>query len=277
MSRLYFPAGKNYIPQDDFTTNPTENGGWEGTQSFLAKKSMLTRGSVLDQLFIRGRSIVNIDPKCPVAYSFLTLKLFKISDHAPGVVKIDCEFTGYGSSDTNGSSGNEISVPTYSLRGTLEEAPLSDHPKWKNLSDASKNTLGQLLKYSDLISFDMTEGKYGRYDSETGEFTAFTTYTTPTGDELAFARLIAQDKATYKKPAWTYTVRTESKYGFSSAQLASLGKITSPPGNPAKPGSGWKWMLVGPDQEQSGNDRFYKDLTFQLIASNDENDFLYDS
>jgi len=277
-SKIFFPPGKAHIPQDDFSTNPTENGGWEGTQSFLMKKSSLVKGSPVGILFTRGRPIIAIDPNCPVAYSFLTLKTFKIVDHAPGVVKVDCTFTGYEPSSNNGSSGeDEVTIPTYSLRGNLEESPLVDHPKWKNLPDASRNNLGLLMNYSDLITFDITEGKYGKVDSETGVFTAFTSFDTPTGDEAKFARLIAQGKPTYKAPSWTYNVRTEGSTGFTGSQLAKLGKIVSnPPGNPQKPGAGWTWLLVGPDQQQSGEKRFFKDLQFQVIPDTDENRFLYD-
>jgi hypothetical protein len=95
---------------------------------------------------------------------------------------------------------------------------------------------------------------------------------------LKFCKIIAQGNLTYKKGSWTYSYRTESKTGFTAAQLNSLGKIVAnPPGSPAKPAAGWTWFLAGPNQDQSGPDRFIKTLDFLLIEDNEKNQFLYGS
>ena len=276
-AKLFFPPGVNHIPQADFDTNPTENGGWEGSQSFLAKKSALVRGNPLETLFVRGVSISALDSNCPVAYAFLRLKLFVISDHQPGIVKIACTFTGYGQEGSNGSSGEEGIVPTYSLRKDIEEVPLNEHRKWAAMSDESKARLSLCLTQPDSNVFNLESGTYGFFDESvfqehTGEFWAV-----PVDDELAYARLIAQDKVTVKRPAWTWTVRTEGSSGFTAAQLNKAGKIVANPlGNPPTPSNDYCWFFVGPDQEQSGEKRFIKDLTYQLIPDTDENRFLYD-
>lgn len=280
-AKLFFPPGVNHIPQADFDTNPTENGGWEGSQSFLAKKSALVRGNPLETLFVRGVSIAALDSNCPVAYAFLRLKLFVISDHQPGIVKIACTFTGYGQEGSNGSSGEEGIVPTYSLRKDIEEVPLNEHRKWADMSDASKQRLGWLMSLPDTVQFSLSSGEYGKSDPDSGEFAPFPTgpgvWVVPTGDELGYARLIAQDRLTAKRPAWTWTVRTEGSSGFTAAQLNKAGKIVANPlGNPPTPSNDYCWLFVGPDQEQSGEKRFIKDLTYQLIPDTDENRFLYD-
>lgn len=279
-SKIYFPPGVNYIPQMDFEVALTENAGWEGSQTFLAKKSSLVLGNPLVTVFTQGRSIALIDPNCPIAYSFLTLKLFVVSDHSPGIAKISCTFSGYSREGTNGSSGEETILPTYSLRKDIEEVPLNDHNKWKDLSDASKSRLALVMSGKSAVIFNMTEGEYGYFDDNGDNFTSLTSgfWATPEDDELKFARLIAQEKLTCKRPAWTYTVRTEGSKGFTGAQLNKAGKIVSnPQGNPPTPSSSYCWFFVGPDQEQSGDKRFVKDLTYQLIPDNDENRFLYDS
>jgi len=272
-ARLFFPSGNGIIPQPDFDASPTENGGWEARQSFLVKKSAL---STVGLLFTRGKSVCDLDPKCPQNYRFLGLKESPQSDHAPGVLKISCVFTGYESAGSNGSSGEEQTVPTYSLRKDIEEVPLNEHRKWAALSDPSKNRLSLCLSQPENNTFNLESGTYGYFDGavfqeHSGEFWAV-----PTGDELEYARLIAQDKITCKRPAWTWTVRTEGSTGFTAAQLSSAGKIVAnPQGSPPTPSSGYTWFFVGPDQEQSGEKRFVKDLTYQLIADNAENQFLY--
>lgn len=274
--KLNFPPGLNYIPQMDFEVALTENAGWEGSQTFLAKKSSLVLGNTIVSTFTQGRSISTIDPNCPVAYSFLTLKLFVVSDHSPGIAKISCTFSGYSKQGTNGSSGEATILPSYSLRKDIEEVPLNEHKKWNNLSDESKKRLGILLAGG--VWYFMDDSTWGG-TGQGGDLddAAVSAWPAPTGDELKFARLIAQDKVTCKRPAWTYTVRTEGSNGFTGAQLNKAGKIVdNPQGNPPTPSSSYCWFFVGPDQEQSGDKRFVKDLTYQLIPDTDETRFLYD-
>jgi len=274
-ARLHFPPGNGVIPQADFETNPTENGGWEAKQSFLIKKSALATTGLL---FIRSKSICDLDPNCPTNYRFLGLKKAEQSDHSPGVLKLSCTFTGYDQAGSNGSSGEEATLPTYSLRKDIEEVSLCEHKKWSALTDASKARLGLILSNPGDNVFNMASGTYGYFEGSVFQEHAGEFWDVPTGDELTFARLISQDKATFKRPAWSYTVRTEGSTGFTPAQLNKAGKIVAnPQGNPPTPSSSYTWFFVGPDQEQSGEKRFVKDLQYQLIPDNDENQFLYGS
>lgn len=271
-SKLFFPPGNGIIPQPDFETNPTENGGLEATQSFLIKKASV---ATINGLFTRGKSIGLLDPNCPSFFHFLGLKKAETNDYAPGVLTVRCTFTGYGGAESNGSSGNEPEVPTYSLRKDIEEVPLNEHRKWEGLSDESKKRLGLLLAGG--VWFFMDDSSWGSTGGE-GELDEATiaSWPEPTGDELQYARLIAQGRVTFKRPAWTWTVRTEGSKGFTNAQLNSAGKIVNnPQGNPPTPSGGYVWFFVGPDQEQSGDNRFVKDLTYQLIPDTEENQFLY--
>lgn len=279
-AKIFLSPSIKYIPQGDFSMTMSDNGGVEATQSFLARKADLGVGSNLNN-FRRGIRAEVLDPNTPVLYRNLTVKDFPHEDHAPGIIKINVTYTGYLYSK-GGSSGEEQTVPTYSLSGNLEEAPINQFKAWKDLSPASRKRLGWLMINAGGIVFDIEGGKYGHLDEESGDFTAVDTgpgvWVVPTGDELTFAKMIAEGRNTGKKPSWTYSVREESETGFTGAQLSSLGKIvTNPPGNPVDPGSGWTWMLVGPQQEQNGENRFYKDLQFLLIEDNDENKMLYGS
>jgi len=277
---LSLSGGLKWVPQMDFSVTTTENAGVEATQSFLAKKSSL--GTADLNPFIRGTKAEVLDPNVPPLYRNLTVKTFPHEDFAPGIIKISVTFTGYLYA-AGESSGVETTIPTYSLGGTLEEGPLNESQPWKDLENTAKNRLSWLL--GGICLFDIEAEAYGNVSEESGEFTAFPTgvgsppvWVTPTGNELIFAKMISQGKTTYKQPSWTYTVREESERGFTSAQLAKLGKIVaSPPGSPANPGSGWTWLLVGPSQEQSGEKRYFKDLNFLLIEDNDENQMLYGS
>lgn len=279
-AKLYLSLGLNYIPQMDFATQESENGGVSASQSFLIRKSDVGVGAALSN-FRRGTRLEIIDPNCPSLYRTLTLKDFPIADHAPGMMRVEATFTGYAFS-TNGSSGEEQTVPTYSLTGNLEEAPLNEHKKWAAMTDNEKWALGKFLGSDPefVANRDFTAvGMYEEFDSRNTFYPALDSGGSPivfSEEAKKFIRMIGQNKTTFKKPSWNYTQRSNSKTGFTSAQLATLGHIVAnPPGNPTDPGTGYTWLSIGPSQEQSGPDLFYKDLPFMLIEDNDENQFLY--
>ena len=275
--KIYLNSSTKFIPQKDFAVQQTENGGIEATQTFLCRYTSLGTADLTP--FRRGTRADALWPDVPSIYRGLRVKTAIPNHHeGSGMWEIKVVFTGtlFAFSTSPGSSGAEQTVPTYSLSGNLEEAPLNEHPKWKELDDDSKFLLGKLITGNAHSQFDYTQA--GGIDPEDGawKFVQNDSGTiTISGDAITFAKMIEAGKTTYKKPSYTWTVREESAYGFTSAQLGKLGQIVNPPGGPPTP-SGWKWMLTGPSQEQSGEGRFFKDTTFLLIEDNEENSFLYD-
>lgn len=281
MSKLFLNRSIKFVPQMDLSITANENGGAEGNQTFLVRKTDLDAPGGNLAVFGRSSRWEQLYPEVPRIWSYLTIKTVgEGKHHSPGVYAVTVTFTGYllPSGSGNGSSGEEPSVPTSNLRGNLEEMPLVDSRAWKALSDESKRRLGWLTTLPETVNFNIVTSEYGKMSD--GEFTAFPTgpgvWVVPTGDELIFARMIAQGKNTYKGPSWNYNYRTESKTGFTAAQLNKLGKIIETPlGDPVRPSDEWTWLLVGPDQTQSGPERFTKDLSYQLIPNNPENQMLY--
>ena len=275
--KIYLNSSTKFIPQKDFAVQQTENGGIEATQTFLCRYTSLGTADLTP--FRRGTRADALWPDVPSIYRGLRVKTAIPNHHeGSGMWEIKVVFTGtlFAFSTSPGSSGTEQTVPTYSLSGNLEEAPLNEHPKWKELDDDSKFLLGKLITGNAHSQFDYTQA--GGIDPEDGawKFVQNGSGTiTISGDAITFAKMIEAGKTTYKKPSYTWTIREESANGFTSAQLGKLGQIVNPPGGPPTP-SGWKWMLTGPSQEQSGEGRFFKDTTFLLIEDNEENAFLYD-
>ena len=275
--KIYLNSSTKFIPQKDFAVQQTENGGIEATQTFLCRYTSLGTADLTP--FRRGTRADALWPDVPSIYRGLRVKTAIPNHHeGSGIWEIKVVFTGtlFAFSTSPGSSGAEQTVPTYSLSGNLEEAPLNEHPKWKELDDDSKFLLGKLITGNAHSQFDYTQA--GGIDPEDGawKFVQNGSGTiTISGDAITFAKMIEAGKTTYKKPSYTWTIREESANGFTSAQLGKLGQIVNPPGGPPTP-SGWKWMLTGPSQEQSGEGRFFKDTTFLLIEDNEENAFLYD-
>ena len=264
----------------DINIQYSENGGIEASQSFVARKSDFTLGNLNLTNFRRGVTWETVFPECPSVYKRLTMKKYDPDQSQPGLLVIKCTFTGFqNAGSTSSTTGEEETIPTSTLRGNLEQLPLNQSKAWEDLPDASKTRLGYFLTTGQVV-FDLVSGKYGKLDQYDGRFVAFENDpwndTAATGDELIFAKMIASGRTSYDAPSWTYHYRTEGSTGFTGAQLASLGKIiATPQGSPADPGAGWTWQLVGPEQDQSGPDRFIKELNYKLIRDNAENQLLY--
>jgi len=265
-----------YVPQAGFSVVYTENGGVEASQDFLIRNATIQSGNAAISGFVRGATWESLWPEVPQLYRLLTLKTHDPTDRGDGWSILKTTFTGYQFS-SNGSSGEESTVPTTSLVGQLEDVALAQHPKWSSLSDTVKNILNRLIS-GDWV-YDLEEQEVGYIDSD-GDFrpgwASVNNALNASADGVNFANIIASGESTYRRGGWTYSYHTESKTGFSAGQLNSLGKIVNTPlGNPINPSSGYKWLLVAPNQTQSGVDRFMKTLDYQLIPDNATNDFLY--
>ena len=274
-AKIFLDSSIKYVPQMDILIQYTENGGIEATQSFEARKADIGSGSNLNN-FRRGVTWETVYPEVPVLYRFLTMKTFDPQDSKPGMVLIKATFTGTQFA-ANSSSGEEDSIPTSSLRGNLEQVPIQQSKAWRDLSAASRDRLNVIMA-GGREKFSEANGFYGYLDDFGTSYSELTggMWARPTGNELLFAIMIAEGQTTMDYPSWNYNFRTESKTGFTSAQLAALGKIiASPLGNPTSPGADWTWQLVGPNQDQSGQDRFVKDLNYKLIPNTARNRMLY--
>jgi len=273
MSKLYLNPATKYVPQMDINVRSTENGGIEASQGFVIRAADVTGANSANlQAFYRGNTWESIFPEVPPFWRNLTVKeVSDAVDHAPGLMMIRVTFTGYALA-ANASSGDEPEVPTTSLRGNIEETSIQQMKKWTDLSEPDRHYIGKLITGEGSLSEDFATIYYPSVTDPnvTAE------YAVAGGNAQTFARLIAEGKMTYKKGSWTYTYRTESRTGFSAAQLNTLGKIVSnPPGDPVTPSSGWTWLDVGPSQDQSGPNRFVKEISFLLIEDNADNQFFY--
>jgi hypothetical protein len=273
--KIFANPTTKWIPQAAYSVTVTDNGGAEAMQDVLIRTSDLSTSVIAS--FARNTRWEDIFPQVPSPYANLKLKTAEPTDRGDGISILRCSFSGY-TLAAPGSSGDEAAQSTSTLTGQLTPEPLSSHLKWQELTDAEKNTLGQLIRGEWVYIQDpFNEGEFvvavGNGD---GQYVI-----RPTNDQITsehglfFAKIIAEGDTTYDRGGWVYSYNTESEKGFTSSQLNSLGKITDPPGNPKKPGDDWVWQLASPQQSQSGDNRFIKSLEFRLIPKNDKNEFLY--
>jgi hypothetical protein len=274
--KLFANPATKWIPQASYSVTVTDNGGAEAMQDVLIRTSDLSTSVIAS--FARNTRWEDIFPEVPIQYRNLKLKTTDPTDRGDGITILRCSFSGY-TLAAPGSSGEEVEQSTSTLTGQLTSEPLSNHPKWQDLSDTEKNTLGQLIRGEWVYIQDpFNAGEFvvavGNGD---GQYVIRSTNDQITSEDgLMFAKIIAEGETTHDRGGWVYSYNTESEQGFTASQLNSLGKIVAnPPGNPKKPSSGYVWQLAAPQQTQSGDNRFIKSLDFRLIPDNPKNQFLY--
>lgn len=281
MATLYGHASNTIVPQSDFQANQQENGGWKASQTFRIKKGDIDNAGIKAK-FPGGATLVSIHPDCDLYFAFLRLShISSVQDIPGGWQDIRAEFVGFSdSTSTFDPPEPNTTRATYSKRGALVDAPFLEHPKWKALSNAAKNRLGWLLDGTAAINIET--GNYMRFDEDLkgvpilGVIIDALEWTPATGDELEFAKRIAQGRTTYQRATYQYFHRWQSNNGINESTMNDLSKISVPTGSPPKPGTGRDWMLVGVDEEQSGSGEFMFDnlLTYLLSDEGGHDSFL---
>lgn len=279
MAKLYNISNTQIIPQSDFSAQQNENGGWTASQSFIIKKGGIDLASIRKK-FAAGIKLTELDPNADIYYDFLRLmNIGDVSTVEGGYTRVLVEFVGFWSATYEFETGEDIPSPTFSKRGVLSETSFSEHPKFKALTDAEKNSLGKLMSGEWSYVID----PFGAGTYVVAVFTGDAQYSIrPDADQITsengiqFAKRIAEGRTTYKKAVYEYTHRWEASKGVTSAQMNDLGKISTPTGSPPKPGTGRNWMLVGVNEEQygSGDFRFHNELVYLLSDEGGHDDFL---
>jgi hypothetical protein len=281
MGKLYGHAPNTIVPQDDFNAAQNENGGWKATQSFRIRKGDIDNYSV-KEAFPSGATLQSLDKSCDDLFAFMRLATIKGIQNIPGGwQQITVEFVGFTNGSTSEFTPPETAArPTYGKRGTLKDAPLYEHPKWKALEPAERWALGLFLKGDFQSNSALNSvGTYEEYDLRKTFYPAIDNdgdAITFSEDAIKFIERIAQGRTTYEMATYQHHHRWQGNKGITSAQLNKLGKIDTPSGNPPTPGTGRDWLLIGADEEQNGSGDFLFDnvLTYLLSDEGGHDDFL---
>ena len=209
-----------------------------------------------------------MDPHCEPSVAMIRLTGVESVKTIPGgFIRITCKFgspTIFGTTNTTGNETNPttaadnpftdatstansdassdsakydprkkkaITAPTYSMRGTLEELPIANHPKFKLLSFQEQAILGQLMSGELTISDDWTQvGRKERINVSFGNpYDKWIPLATSDGpvtlstECLKFARRIAVGKTTYKSPSWLWVRKWEDSAGMTGDPLSPTG------------------------------------------------------
>lgn len=266
-----------FEPQPGFTATQSENGAWTGRHSFMVRTTAWNNSSTRGQ-FSKGTPITSLDTNLSSYFDFLKIVTTEIASEEGDLMRIAVTLAGAQESQYEEGDLSSSSEPTYRLTGSLQDAPFSQHPKWKALTDEQKTALGFVL--DGTLSFNIELGKVVEIKpaAATQEefFDPFLPYDEIIVDDaLEFARLIAQGETTYLRPVFTWTEATQGNSGLTGAQINKLGRIASVRGNPPTPDGDRDWMLTSATQEETG-DQITTDLEWTLSERGGHSEFLYD-
>jgi hypothetical protein len=236
-------------------------------------------GAYLSGTFNRGASITSFDTTVEGYWGFLKVESKTIVYEEGENVMVRITFTGSPNNQYASEELAETAQPTYSLNCSLAPASLAEHPKFKELSDNERSTLGKLMA-------GMVERTW-QADTETW-YISFprTDATDPpslpldeqlvSANSIVFAELIAEGESTYLRPTITWTETTQGNAALNASQLNKLGRIATPRGNPPEPNGDRDWMLTNATQDQRG-ELYQTRIEWTLSERGGHNAFLYDT
>lgn len=252
MSRIFGIGTSDIVAQPGFTATESQEGGWTGSHSFMIRRTAWNSEFVRNQ-FAVGREITLIDPNLSTFFSFLKIASINVTSDEGDFILVQTSLAGAGGGSAGQYGADGAIRPVYRLTCSLQDAPLSDHPKWKTFTAIEKEALSGMIS-GDLV-FDEPSDGVGTRDERSFWLESNSNgdpFTLTTLDAIEFAKIIAAGQTTYQKPAMVWTESTQGTAGLSFDQIQKLGKIDTPGGNPPEPSGVRDWMLIGAFDEETG-------------------------
>jgi hypothetical protein len=272
MSKIFGLTTNDIRPQPGFTATQSQEGGWTGTHSFAIRRTAWNSNSIRSQFKI-GTAITTLDTDLPTYFEFLKISSVNVISDEGDITIVQVGLGGAGSAQY-GADGPDAA--TYRLTCSLQEAPISDHQKWKlELTDIEKEALGFVIT-GDLI-YDAASSTCGTRDERTywvESNSEGTPYIIEGATAIEFAKLIASGQTTYLRPTMVWTESVQGNTGLSFDEIEKLGKIDNPRGNPPDPSGVRDWMLTGAFSEQTGG-LFRTELEWTMSEAGGFNETLY--
>ena len=262
--------------QPDFSVSQNDQGGWRGSRSYYMSEATWDLDATRLQ-FARGTSIGTADPDAPAYYSFLTIESVTPSYEPGELVRLTVNYTGAGNFqyDSATESGiNSAALPVYRLDCRLRDLSITKHPKFAALTDEQKFALTGIIEGRYQASTTYLKAQYlvgeelRDIKNASGDVIEFS------GDAQTFCQKIAEGETTYLAPTVSWTESVEGNSGLNNNQLNTLGKISTPRGNPPKASGTRDWMLTDVSQQQQG-DLYRTTIEWQLSEKGGHDSFLY--
>lgn len=279
MSTIHGLGFSDVRPQPGFTATQSDTGGWTGRHTFIIRRAAWANASIRSQ-FAKGVSITELDAGLSSFWSFMQVVTTEVTSEEGDLTTVTVSIAGGGASQFGEGDEDTLSdaaEPVYQLRGQLQDAPFSMHPRWQALTEEQQTALGHLI--NGVLVFDETSGKISKINSSATDsadfFDPFLPYDAiVTDDCLEFAKLISKGESTYLRPTFTWTESTQGSGPLTSAQLNKLGNISTPRGSPPEPSGTRDWMLTSAFQEERSG-LYVTDLEWTLSEKGGHSSLLY--
>ena len=246
------PEGE-FVPQSDFRTQESPNGGVTATQSYILRASSLE--ALVDQgTWAKGKPLSQLDDSIGIQGDSLYLDRVATSKLPGGLLRVNAFFAGFSTTSSYGFDEGRTVVPTYSFRGELNEASILNHP------DIVSNS----TSFEDVA---LVRGCVdGIYKWHNATDTVRVIIINPRGEEVTkdtfnqpgiLAQLYCQEatkgNVTFLSPKFVWEKNWEDDKGLDAADLAKVGQVDqAPDGDPPTLPGAREWLLTSASQVQSG-------------------------
>jgi hypothetical protein len=258
--------------QPGFTVSDAD-GTFTGSVVYALTLTAWNNASVRARFSI-GNSLFTLDPDCPNLYRFLVIESTVPNYDNGDVVFVTVNLVGTELAQYSGESSGEGAITTYRLEGRLMDMSLSEHPKFKELEESERITLGHHLNGKVTYKSSGEEGE-GYYWDDTG-FILDPAEQVTSLNGIEFRNIILNGDTTYFVPTITWTETSQGSSAMTAAQLNKLGQVSTPRGNPPALTGGRTWMLTGATQEQRQT-IYQTTIEWSVSERGGWNEFLYDT
>lgn len=268
-ARIHGFTLQTLAPGPDLYLTRDAEGKTTAQRSFTCLKSAL-HTSFIQSKIKKGTAITELCSDIPSDFQHLLVDSNSSRDAPGGFTTIDLTFTGY----TESGEFSFDQERTYSLRGSLAEVPIIEHPNYlKKVRDVTIENHKAIvaLYHGRAFVANLLETTPEVRDSATQEVIAYIT----DSDALKWYTKIHIDGVrTYLSPSYEWTEAKANAGGLASSEINKFGKKDSPPGNPPTPdGEGW-WQMMDLDDTRSSN-ASSNSITWRFIRGKVDAD-LYD-
>ena len=262
-------ARNSWLPGPDFVFQRDTTGKVTGSQTFSANRQDFY-GQIMQAAFRKGTKISVVYPQVLSYLHPLEIDTAECREEPGGIDKIFVTYVGYIQVDSEMQDRETV----YTRNNALDERSILEHPKF-------------LEEVTDVEDIELiVKGYEGTYEknktlSETGNYKIWDRVTQGNRGAIIDADaikwwdyIVTKGWRTYQATTSEWTKTRTNAGGLQSSDVASMGKIDSPDGNPATP-PGMVWFMSGSTESRTVGTSSSTSITWTLIDDNEKNQVLY--
>lgn len=247
-STHYGISAGGWTPQPDFTASRSAEGQWTASQTYVMPLGTW-EASAADS-FTRGTPIPSVFTEIQAKWAFLQIESVEVSRKPGSLVEVRVSFTGFDEAEYPEGDEEE----TYILAGTRVERSILTHPLY--IKEVVEYDSGTARFFSQAYDF----GSWAEDTRHSVEGELLIYHVPSDGAEFPpnlltdriFLKwwdfIFTKGNRTYMAPTLQWTLETANVGGLEAEDVAKLGLVDDPPGNPPQPFNGdFEWIKVSLD------------------------------